>query len=269
MVREQSGSVRGQARDRADLGHIEGWALKLNWTRPTVIPIRLGATLGDDHGGAEAQVWALDNLNATVLGGFLVGCGWVVRRGSDPAPVQLGRVRDGCWAVLPKYLDLCGVGVKHSEGHLALFYSTFFFLESHPSFAANQWFQVCNIFFRFWYSPRFDCTFLFLSACRAFSPAPSFFLLTLTCPPVYSIPCIQDPIVVLPIQGHPSSTHPRVEHHDDDCWYPSADAVTISGVVPGLIALLSTTSEEGIENLEITWPQSVMLLHQEFSHILN
>ena len=76
MAREQGASVRGQARDRADLGHVEGLALKLSWTRPTVISIGLGATLGDDHGKAKAQVWALDNLNATVLGGFFVGCGW-------------------------------------------------------------------------------------------------------------------------------------------------------------------------------------------------
>ena len=87
-------------------------------------------------------------------------------------------------------------------------------------FSANQWFQICNIFFRFRYSPRFDCTFLFLGACRAFSPAPSFFLLTLTCLPVYSIVSVYPGSNSSVANPRPSFEHtPRVEHHDDDCRY--------------------------------------------------
>ena len=40
--------------------------VKLSWTGLTVISIRLGATLGDDHGDVER--WKSELDNATMLG---------------------------------------------------------------------------------------------------------------------------------------------------------------------------------------------------------
>ena len=111
-------------RDLVGLDDVEAWTSKLSWTRSAVIFIRLGATLGDDHGEVEERLFGQRD-NARYSSWAVVGTrvsSWAEFRSRFSSRSSSGRFL----GFLPKSLDLLhGVGVKHSEGHLVLSHSYF------------------------------------------------------------------------------------------------------------------------------------------------
>ena len=111
-------------RDLVGLDDVEVWTSKLSWTRSAVIFIRLGATLGDDHGEVEERLFGQRD-NARYSSWAVVGTrvsSWAEFRSRFSSRSSSGRFL----GFLPKSLDLLrGVGVKRSEGHLVLFHSLF------------------------------------------------------------------------------------------------------------------------------------------------